>query len=268
MWIIPKNYQLYSAFVPGMVASKEDLTLLESSIESSLMWRSKPTRLQTWLRRWNRVSWLQRLFTQTLKPSHQKSFETELTLSLAVIPVSPSQQQDCEKERKMNDICGRTLGDTYKQLDLPNVSLKTCKDISRLDSAQSSAIWKKMVTEQRLEYSQRVKLAQTIREKECSYWLTPQAADCKNMNTANQMMLSRQVKLFPTPCARDSRDDGDMQAAQKRQSPSISAMARRFPQEKEVSPTIGKVHDLNPDWVEQMMGLPTKLTDLGSWGTE
>jgi len=268
MWIIPKNYPLYSAFAQDMVASKEDLTLLESSIESSLMWRSKPTRLQTWLRRWNRVIWLQHLFLRILKPFHQKSFETELTLSLAVIPVSHSQQQDCEKEQKMNDTYGRTLGDTYKQLDLPNVSLKTCKDTYRLDSAQSSAIWKKMVTDQRGDYSQRMKLARTTKEKECLYWLTPQTADSKNMDTANQMMLCRQVKLFPTPCARDSRDDGDMQAAQKRQSPSISAMARRFPQEKEVSPTIGKIHDLNPDWVEQMMGLPTKLTDLGSWGTE
>lgn len=268
MWILPKNYQLYSAFAPGMVASKEDLTSLESSIESSLMWRSKPTRLQTWLRRWNRVNWMQRLFTQTLKPSHQRSFEIALTSSLAVIPVNHSQQLDCEREQKMNETYGCTLGDTYKQLDLPNVSLKTCKDTSRLDSTQSSAIWKKMVTEQRGEYSQRMKLAQTIREKECSYWLTPQTADSKNMDTANQMMLCKQVKLFPTPCARDSRDDGDMLAAQNRQSPSISAMVRRFPQGKEVSPTIGKIHDLNPDWVEQMMGLPTKLTDLGSWGTE
>jgi len=242
MWILPKNYQLYSAFAPGMVASKEDLTLLESSIESSLMWRSKPTRLQTWLRRWKRVSWMQRLFTQTLKPSHQRSFEIALTSSLAVIPVNHSQELDCEREQKMNDTYGRTLGDTYKQLDLPNVSLKTCKDMSRLDLAQSSAIWKKMVTEQRGEYSQRTKLARTMKGKEFLF--------------------------FPTPCARDSRDDGDMLAAQKRQSPSISAMARRFPQEKEVSPTIGKIHDLNPDWVEQMMGLPTKLTDLGSWGTE
>ena len=26
--------------------------------------------------------------------------------------------------------------------------------------------------------------------------------------------------------------------------------------------------ELNPNWVEQLMGIPTEWTDLGSWGTE
>lgn len=34
------------------------------------------------------------------------------------------------------------------------------------------------------------------------------------------------------------------------------------------SSTSGKSHELNPAWVEQLMGIPTGWTDLGSWGTE
>jgi hypothetical protein len=268
MWVIPKNYQLSSAFAQDMVASKKDLTLQGLNIESSLMWRSKPTPLRTWLQRWNRVNWLQRLFTRILKPSHHKSFETKLALSMEDIRVSHFQQQGKEKERTTQDIFGHIYGDTSEQLDLFNVFSKTSKDTYLLDSDQLSAIWDQMVTERRGEYSQRLKLAQHIREKEFLFWLTPTTSDCKNMDTANQMMLTKQVKLWPTPCARDCRDDGDMAAAQNRHSPSISAMVRCFPQEEEVNPTIGKVHDLNPDWVEQMMGLPLKLTDLGCWATE
>jgi hypothetical protein len=51
MWILPKNYPLSSAFAQDMVASREDLTLLGSSIESSLMSRSKPMP-QTAARAW------------------------------------------------------------------------------------------------------------------------------------------------------------------------------------------------------------------------
>jgi site-specific DNA-cytosine methylase len=55
MWILPKNYQLSSAFAQDMVASKEDLTLPGLNIESSLMWRSKPSPSPTWLTRWKRT---------------------------------------------------------------------------------------------------------------------------------------------------------------------------------------------------------------------
>jgi DNA (cytosine-5)-methyltransferase 1 len=52
MWVLPKNYQLSSAFAADMVESKEDLTLPGLNIESSLSWRSKPSPLRTWSTRW------------------------------------------------------------------------------------------------------------------------------------------------------------------------------------------------------------------------
>ena len=45
MWVLPKNYQLSSAFAADMVESKEDLSLQGLNIEQSLMWRSKPSPL-------------------------------------------------------------------------------------------------------------------------------------------------------------------------------------------------------------------------------
>ena len=202
MWILPNNYQLSSRYAQDMVESKEDLTLQGLNIESSLMWRSKPSPLQTWLRRWKPGSYLPHLFTRILKPSQQKSFETVLTSSLAVIPASRFPQQASEKEQTIQDTSGHLSGDTYKQLDLFDASSKTSRDISRLDSPQLSAIWKKIVIEQRGEYSARLKSARLIREKESTSWLTPLVQDSKHSGTntgpnGRRKLLANQVN-WPT----------------------------------------------------------------------
>ena len=173
MWIIPKNYKLSLAFAQAMVESKEDLISLESTIESSLMWRSKPTQFKTWCQRWNRVSWMQHLFTRILKPSHQRSFEEQLTLSLADIRASRSAKLEKDKVKKTQD----TSGLTSESMSTLDVCSKMSKDTSRLDSPQLLATWKKMVTEQCGVYSQRKKLADTIREKESLSWATPNIMD-------------------------------------------------------------------------------------------
>ena len=235
MWILPKNYQLSSAFAQDMVASKEDLTCPGLSIESSLMSKSKPMRLQTWLRKWKQGSYHHALFTRILKHSHRTSFEEKLTSSLADTHANHSHCQEAEREKMMKDTSGSILGDTHKQLDLPNVSLKMCKDTSRLDSTQSSATWKKMVIEQRGEYSQRMKLARHTKEKEYFSWATPTAHMAK---------------------------EGGFPAEWTRNTPSLTAQAQASESKPHSSGS------LNPDWVEWLMGVPTGWTDLGSWGTE
>ena len=313
MWVLPKNYQLSSAFAADMVESKEDLTLQGLNIESSLMWRSKPSPLRTWSTRWKEGSYLPHLYTRILKPSQRTSFETALTSSLEVIRASRFQQQDSERELMTQDTCGLTLGDTLKQLDLLDASLKMSRDTYRLDSPQSLATWKKMVTEQRGEYSQRVKSALLTKEKESiswatpntmdhlpqrseealvrqattqrkgrtrpanlreqvnptavaiyqepTSWLTPTAADWKNMDTASQVMLSKQVKMWPTPTAHLGKEGG-YPAEYTRNTPSLTAVAMKSEQRPHSSGY------LNPNWVEWLMGVPTGWTDLGSWETE
>jgi hypothetical protein len=177
MWILPKNYPLSSHFAQDMVVSSEDLTLPGLNIESSLLAKSKPTRLRTWQTRWKQGNFYPHLFTRILKPSRHTCFETKLTSLLAAIHVSPLVQQDSEKEQMIQGTCGLTLGDTLNQLDLFSASLKTSRDISVLDSEKSLATWKALVTKQRGEYSQRVKLALLTREKESTSWATPNTMD-------------------------------------------------------------------------------------------
>ena len=236
MWIIPKNLQL-SHFVPDTVESREDLSLLGPELESSLMWRSKPSRLRTWLLRWNRVSWMRHLFTRILKPSQQATFAEKWTSSLEDIHVNRSQLLGKGLGKKTHDTCGRTSSNTSEQLTLFDVSGRTSQVISTGDSKTSSKTWKEKVTEQRGEYSRRQKLGQGIEEKGYSSWPTPTARDYKGARSPEAMAATGRNPMT------NSLPDA-VQHIEKTSGP------------------------LNPQWVEWLMGLPIGWTDLGCWGTE
>ena len=275
MWILPKNYQLSFHFAQDMVASKEDLTLPGLNIESSLTLKSKHSPLQTWLRRWKQGNYLPHLFTRILKPSHQKSFETKLALSLEAIPANLLAQQDSAKGQKTQDTYGLTSENTSNQLDLFNASLKMSKDTSALDLEKSSATWKKTVTEQRGEYSQRVKLAHHTKESESTFWLTPVVQDSKHSGTnpgpnGQRGLLVNQVN-WPTPSTRDYKGGISPERTHQKllegKRAHMGALDNRVAYQAWTE-TGKKGGHLNPNWVEWLMGVPTGWTELGSWGTE
>ena len=269
MWILPKTHQLFSPFALDMVASKEDLTLQELNIESSLMWRSKPSPVQTWLRRWKRISWLQHLSGRILKPSQHKSFETRLTSSLAATHVSHFQRQESELERMTPDTSGPTSGNTSNQLDLFGASLRTSMDTSVSDSEKSLKTWKALVTQRRGEYLARLKSARLTRESESTSWPTPTVQDSnkatKKMRDDHQNNLTAVVfdqEQFPTPTA--AQGGGDRTGARKGTG-SLNYTVRKAHSQKTFSDIARG--SLNPAWVEWLMGVPTGWTDLGSWET-
>lgn len=185
MWIVPNTHPLYSAFAQGMVGSKEELNELSEQLESSLMWRSKPSLLRTWLTRWNRFKWFQHLCGRMLKPSLTSYFEELLISSQVVTPVSHSVQRVNGWVQKILDTYGLTSDVLSKLSDRGCVSSKTLKDIYRSDSPQYLAIWKKTVTQHRGEYSQRLKSAHHTREKECLSWPTVTSREWKGSGNAS-----------------------------------------------------------------------------------
>lgn len=224
MWIIPKN--LESAFVADTAGSIEVLNWPGLNLESSLMWRSKPTLLRTWSQRWKRVYWFRLLCGRILKPSRWKPFEEELTSSLPVILANRSAVPDSEKEQTTQGISGLTLDESTRQYSLDGCFLKMSKDTLRLDSPQSSAIWKKMVTKLRQDCLQRQKSARLTEESGCSSWLTPTANEneqdvdkfIKRMekypNGTTMSSLSNQVKAqWRTPAGSDG--EGGVKAEPK-----------------------------------------------------
>ena len=276
MWIVPKSLELTnpstsSVFVPDTVASSEDLTLLESTIGSSLMWRSKPSPLQTWSRRWSRVNWIPHLFGRILKPSQQTSFETALTSSLEDIRANRLARLEREAGSKTPVISGHTSDGTYNQLNLFNASSRTSKDTSRLDSTASSATWKKMVTTQRGDYSQRLKSVRHTSGSESSYLPTPSAtsygsnqggAAGRTGKVRHSLESMARHNLWPTPRASEYKDCGPVGSKSHTHMDKRSYLCAKAKDPDQPSGL------LNPTWVEWLMGVPTGWTGLDSWGTE
>ena len=165
MWIIPPR--LTSRYVQDAGALISDYDELSHLFAQFFMWRSKPSTAPTWLRRCKTTAWMKHLSGLILNPCQWKDFETRYLRSLEVIRVNPSHFVGSGKARatRVADISGRIAGEQFDLFDLSSVSGKMLKDTSRWDCPRLSATWKKMVTAQRGDYSQR-KLMLKHRTKE------------------------------------------------------------------------------------------------------
>jgi hypothetical protein len=179
MWILPKS--ITSAFVQAtgelISASVEQLA---QGCEQSLIRRSKPTQSKIYLREW-KAGRLKRLqFGVISKPFLGARFTDWWTSSLAAILANHSAPQESAPDPKTHDIFGPTSQAEFAFFSPDSASLKTSKGMCRWDSPQSSVIWKAWVTEQRGDYSARLKLALHTNESGCSSWPTAKARDWKD----------------------------------------------------------------------------------------
>lgn len=222
MWIIPKNYPLYSHFAQAFEASKEDLTELLDAPEPSLMWKSKPLRSKTFSRAWKRVYWMPHLSGRILKPFHHIPFEIKLTSYLGAIRVNPSAPPASGEEKKTPDTFGRILNSLSMQSDLFAASSKTSADTSHWDLTRFTKAFQIWTTELRQESLQRRKLARHMNGNDCSfspYWPTPMVPNggralpdgmdivpgrsvYNDQGKKLQVDLNNAVRKWPTPSAR------------------------------------------------------------------
>ena len=254
MWILPK--QLLDTFQSAPDTKASDLDLGESSemLQKSLWWRGKLLAWPSWLKKWKKTGWLRLLFGRILIPFHSTYFEEKQISGVPDCHVSPSLILVYASQTEMNDTYSPSSKMELECADLPLFSWKMSKESSQqkpkkvnLFSSLSLEGWNRWVTSQRQEYSQRLNVEEATREKEYLYWPTPTARDWKDgtakacRNTPVNSLLGRAVHH-----------------------------AKYLPQSTNLN-TFGKAHELyqlNPAWTEQLMELPTGLTELVSWETE
>jgi len=183
VWIIPKNLPTYHSVLAtkGLGVDLEEFSQMS---EKSLMWRSKPSQSQTWSRRWKRVSYIQRLSTQTLKPSHSRNFVTEYLSYQQASPVSRSRLLVAELPQKIQDTFTPLSQEESRSADQLMLFSKMSKGLSQAKqpmgsrySSMSSEIWKKEVIRLRGEYSLRLKLALHTSGREFLSWPTATSSD-------------------------------------------------------------------------------------------
>ena len=214
MWILTKQLHTsrYVADMKGLGLDSEEFSQIS---EKSLMWRSKPSLSKTWLRRWKRVSWMQHLSSRILKSSHTESFVERYLLCQQVSPANLSVLQESGRQLKTPDIYFLTSSEESKSVSQTQLSLKMSKESSQPKqqkenpfSSMSSEDWKSWVTQQRQEYSQRVKLARHIRESESSSWATPRAGNpgSRPNGKGGKILAEQAQQSWPT--ARTSDAEG------------------------------------------------------------
>jgi hypothetical protein len=129
-----------------------------------------------------------------LKPSHINAFLGAWTYSAVDFHANRFHQQEIEKELRMIATSILISAKEYQSANQELFSSKMLKELSVAKpqtenqfSSMSSGTWKQWVTEQRQEYSQRVKLAHLIRESECLSWPTPSVSDQEGSSQAHRV---------------------------------------------------------------------------------
>lgn len=240
MWIVPLS--IISAYAPGTGALTLDSSEFCQAAELSLTWRSKPSPSLTWLRRWKRENWIQHLCGRMLKRSLLSHFAIWWTSSLAAIRANRSASQACGKGRKTQDTSGRFCAEQFELFSPDEYSSRTSRGTSRLDSQRCSAIWKRMVTKVRGEYSARLK---SVRRTSAS--------------------VSSSSGNWPTPAAHEARlGYQDRSNGKKGSQKSLTTVVLEDGQPGQVrrSGNGRSQGSLSPNWTEQLMGVPVGWTQL------
>jgi len=264
MWIIPSNHPLYSAFVPEFLASKEDWNELSAASPLPLTVKSKPLSVQTWLQGWNRVYWRQHLSGRMLKHSQHNIFTEKYTASLADIHVSHLVTPASEEEQTTPGTFGLISQVISAQFSRTGASSKTLPAISPSDTSRLKENWKEWAIQLRKEYTQRLKLARPIEEKDylSLQWPTPDTFDKgdaninQKSNRKNGPKNYLQALNWPTPRASPNENRSTKrtpsQIAGKHGEYLATAIGLH---DQENCNSTGKSHErLNPAWVAQLMG--------------
>ena len=302
MWIIPKQLHT-SASALDTKALGLDSEEFSQICEKSLTWRGKDSLSRTWLQRWKRENWIQHLCTRTLRPSLTGSFVDAWTSSLADSRANHSVLPESVTALKIRDTSSRTSQTESESATLELFSSKTLKESSQPRqqtgnqfSNMSSESWKDWVIEQRREYSVRLKSAHLTRERGSSFlaWPTASARDWKDtagMSKARDGKALGRVDQLPRAVyyhdglldQANLSTNGKSQESHQWPTPRANkvhpviteenrqqlANRKKANLEEEIAGHCGKSQGkLNPDWVEQLMGLPTGWTDFDFSETE
>ena len=139
---------------------------------------------------------MRHLSSRTLNNSHTESFVDKWTSSLEASRANHSVVRDNVKQLMTQGTCSHTSETASETANLELFSSKMLQESSQPRpqtenqfSSMSSESWKTWVTEQRQEYSQRVKSAHLIRESESSSlgWPTARTSDAEGGRIETEM---------------------------------------------------------------------------------
>jgi hypothetical protein len=259
MWI------RFSASAPGSADltsdSTKDCEPLAANLARSAWWRGKPSPSRFWERRCKKGGWMTVLSGAEISETYPATNFRRSTGSPAAIPASHSATLASEWEKTTIVICGPRSLSSSELFDPAESSSRTSPGTCRSASIASFKTWRDAVSAVRADCLRRRKSAHPTDASgsSSSAWPTPRAstggADPETRATGKN--LQNAVASWPTPMARDHKDgDGTADV------PTNGHLGWAAPRDPTSHPG-----QLNPDWVEMLMGFPTGWTDCGLSGT-
>jgi len=262
--------------------------------------RGKHSQSRVWVRRFKKGGWTKRLFGAEIS----ETFPQEPWLeSIGYAPdthVSPGVQRASGKGPTTPDTCGRPSSSLFGDTDLPACCSKTSQGISRWGCSKSCPTWKAAVTQRRgAAIRRRLSAHRTdASESSSSVWPTPTVGDSRGSAnaTANRRpgakfnsgrtltdairggAIGRNVAsrganaTWPTPNAHDSHTGFQKRhtagSQQKNLHTVVVENSPAFQAHPVGSSSTNPRAQLNPDWVEMLMGFPRGWTDCAPSETQ
>lgn len=222
----------------------------------------------------------------------------QLTLFQGDSHASHSVRPGSAEARKMTATSGQRCSELYRNSGPLGWLAKTLLESSQWRSTRCYLTWRISATpSKRLLFRLAPSMPRTG-ETDAPSWPTPAAMDCKGANSMKHLtregkrnhtdQLANAVKLWATP--RASCSTGASWAPNRQGSPDLQTMVRMYPtpttgagmcggtgnyqqlkaleeagqitEEERRSMAAGNGGQLNPTWVEWLMGFPTGWTDL------
>lgn len=169
-----------------------------------------------------------------------------------------SVQPGSDEARKMTVTSGLKCLELYRKSDPVGSLVKMLVASSTWNSTRCFLTWKLSATPAKRLLFRLVPSIPPTDGTDVLFWPTPTARDYKGSNSMEHLMrpggknhtgqLANAVKLFPTPTARDYK------------SPDLNPESKRPSKKTELPSVVGG--QLNPAWVEWLMGFPPGWTDL------
>ena len=214
--------------VPDTEDSPLPFDLPASRLARSATWRGKHSRQRSWLKRWNKGGWTRLLSGLTLRRSMANRGVAKWISSLPDSHASHGARKEIDLDKMTSD----TTASGPTSPALPKSAKPECSSLKTFRWTlfkDQEATWKAWATMSR-----------------------QQSASVRQMLEPHTKETGGGASL-PTPAARDYKDNGKNPAELQRKTKTLATYAGG---------------QLNPTWVEWLMGLPLGWTDLECLETE
>ncbi len=287
-------------YVPGLEGSSSELNESLMNIKPWLSWRGKPSRLQTWSKRWKTVPWLKRLSGLTCEPSTASRGAEKWISSLPDSHANLSQKLESVKEPGMTATFGPRFQGSLARFDPQSLSWRTCQASLMPPgwvSLETCPKWGMILRGELFELQTPAHIIDVRDSLPSRSVPTPTCMDTRSGQPRKVVQQSLEegnwrgvglrdfVQMFPTPTTIHAErgnhnepvknylqrvEDYHQRKIKGKPGMSLGVAVRMFPIPTSQDPSFENLTNgkLNPEWVEWLMGWPIGWTACGPVETE